>query len=85
MKLYDQAKAFGKPLTGEMAAIRQKQQNIDDYTATTNDQNEDDAPQPAKPLVRPDLINPKAQYGDRGKEKRIDVRGMTGLSGMKPK
>ena len=84
MKLYDQTKAFGKPLTGEMAAIRQKQQNINDYTAATNDQDADDAPAP-KPLVRPDLVNPNARYGDRGKEKRIDVTGMTGLAGMKPK
>lgn len=54
--------------------IGEAQRNIDEYTAATK-------PAPAKPAPSGSAsstpINPKAKYGDRSGEKRIDTTNMT--------
>lgn len=68
--------AFGAaaPQNSEARAIGEKQANIKNYMDATSD-----APSPkATPAAdNPNKINPKAKFGDRSGEKRIDTASMT--------
>lgn len=68
--------AFGAaaPQNSEARAIGEKQANIKQYMDATSD-----APSPkATPAAdNPNKINPKAKFGDRSGEKRIDTASMT--------
>jgi hypothetical protein len=69
-------KALSAPASGDTGALAEKMNNIDAYKSATTPQTS--APAPVKPVGSSpkDKVNPKAQYGDRGKEKRIDVTNM---------
>lgn len=55
--------------------IAEKNAMIDQYKQAT--QTPASEPKPAPKTSAVDKINPKARYGDRGKEKRIDTKEMT--------
>ena len=70
-----QASAVNAPLTGESAAIKEKMQNVN--AAAPVIQTPTDLWKPASVAAPVDRINPRARYGTRPGEQRIDTRAMT--------
>jgi len=72
------ANAFNDDSRTGTGALAAKQQMIDEYKAETSPAPTPAPSQPVRsgPSPMVDRTNPKAQYGDRGKEKRIDVKDM---------
>jgi|SRR5579871_4931299 len=69
----------GNP-SSEAEGIKARQQNVNDYVNTYGPAIAKPAPAPAKAAPAPapvDKVNPKAKYGDRPGEKRIDTSDMT--------
>ena len=63
-----------KPPEGEAGGIAERAKNIDEYKTAVG------GPAPAVKNIAAggaDKINPKARYGDRPKEERIDTSAMT--------
>lgn len=76
MELASQAAGVAAPLSGEAAAIKEKMDNVDAYKAGTTAPKLNDSGPVYKSSPK-DKINPKASYGDRPGEKRIDTNAMT--------
>jgi hypothetical protein len=80
-RLGNRASKFGSmlatPQDDEAEALREKQANIDEYRRATQPQPPaEDVPPVRQPMMPVDRINPKAQYGSRPGEQRLDVGSM---------
>ena len=71
-QLYNQGTALATPEDSEATAMREKQADIDAYSASIN-------PQPAPVAADPVYVAPlgNARYGDKPGEQRIDTSAMT--------
>lgn len=76
--LYDKGKALVAPMDSEAAGVKERDANINQYHTSMSQPDEEEAPAPVNPAVKPmmDQVKPGAKFGDRPGEQRMDVSSM---------